>query len=343
MRSKLVLLLILCQLLVLGFMAAKREHIRAYGTEVYLRTAPVDPRDPLRGDYVSLRYAISSIKPERARGAVAQHRNDKDYPVYAVLKPYAGIHVLDYLSDEKPSQQDTFIKGYISDDWRLVGWTGVAIGVRYGIEQYFVEQGHGLEMEEKMGQRDDLQIPLDMRLAIGADGTAVIKDYRWSTLGIKLEMLRISTRNFNTETVPPVDQPLSPKIKLTLKNVSMEVLTLADPEDHCGFSLVSVEWASQDYPAADKSCDAFTVDKKALITLQPEQEYAVELELSEPRWHVIHEGKAREIGALPTQEMFRVIYRAPADAQIETLGGDGHTIWRGELPSRAFNASGQVD
>lgn len=339
MRRKLVLLLIVCQLLVLGFMAAKREYIRAYGKEVFLRTAPIDPRDPLRGDFVRLRYAMSSVNAARIRGTVEQHRNDKDHPVYAVLKPDAGdIHVLDYLTDEKPGQQELFIKGYISDDWRLIGWTGRAIGARYGIEQYFVEQGHGLEMEARLGQRNEMQIPLEMRVAIGADGTAVIKDYRWSTLGIKLEMLRVSTRALNPQAAPP-DQPLSPKIRVTLKNASAQSLTIADPGDHCGFSLVAVEWASQDYPAADTSCNIPVTNQNALIKLQAEQEYAVELELSARRWHVISDDTPQEIGALPTQEMFRIVYRSPDNAPQD---GDPN-VWRGELPSQAFNASGNID
>ena len=31
------------------------------GTEVMLRIQPVDPRDPLRGDYVTFSYDISSV------------------------------------------------------------------------------------------------------------------------------------------------------------------------------------------------------------------------------------------------------------------------------------------
>lgn len=342
MRSKLVLLLVLCQVLVLGFMAAKREYILAYGTEVYLRTAPIDPRDPLRGDFVRLRYAMSSVAPEQTRGTVEQHRNDKDYPVYAVLKPDAGgVHVLDYLTDARPSLPAFFIKGYVTDDWRLVGWTGRMIGVRYGIEQYFVEQGQGLAMEEKLGQRDEMQIPLEMRVAVGADGTAVIKDYRWSALGIKLEILRADNADLNPRDAPP-GQPRSPKIKVTLKNASSGTLAVADPGDHCGFRLVASEGTAGDYPMADTSCNGIQTGRNALITLQPEQEYAVELELGAPRWHVISEGKAVEIGGLPGQEMFRIVYRSPEQTELEAPG-NVQSLWRGELPSRAFNASGRID
>ncbi|HEY3486828.1 MAG TPA: GDYXXLXY domain-containing protein [Gammaproteobacteria bacterium] len=341
MRNKLVLVLIACQLIVLTIMAGKREYIRAYGTEIYLRTAPIDPNDPFRGEFVRLRYPMSSVNPKQLRGTVEQHRDDKDYPVYAVLTPNAGgIYVLDYLTDEAPTQ-GMFIKGYLSNDWHLRGWNGTSIGVRYGIEQYFVEQGQGPKLEELMGQRNELQIPLEMRVAVGDDGTSLIKDHRLSALGIKLEMLRVNTRDANTQTAP-TNLPLSPKIKVTLRNVSAGELTLVDPGEHCGFKLVPVEWTLQTYQAADKSCERIALDKNALITLQPLEEYAVELELSAARWHIRSENKTLEIGALPTPDMFRIVYHSPDAVQIAALD-ETHNIWRGELPSSAFNSSGRID
>lgn len=345
MRSRLIAVAIVCQLLVLGYMAAKREYIRAYGAEIWLRTAPIDPRDPLRGDFVRLRYAMSTVQPRQTRGAVAAHRNDKDYPVYAVLKTDAGgLHALDYLTGEKPSAGELFIRGYVTNDWRLINWAawnGNAVHVRYGIEQYFVEQGQGLAMEEKLGRRDGMQLPLEMRVAVGGNGTAVIKDYRWSELGIKLEVVRAPGRSAEPQETPS-DQPLSPRLKVTLQNASARPLTLADPGDHCGFRLVTVEWAAVDYPMADTSCTKTGLQENSLITLQPEQEYAVELDLSTPRWHVVSASKSLEIGALPVQEMFRVVYRSPDPAQLAALGG-GYNFWQGELPSRAFNATGNID
>jgi uncharacterized membrane-anchored protein len=345
MRNRLIAALILCQLLVLGFMAAKREYILGYGTEIYLRTAPVDPRDPLRGDFVRLRYAMSAVRPRQTRGTVAEHRNDKGHPVYGVLKPdTGGMHTLDYLTDTKPLSGELFIKGYITNDWRLIGWAawnGTAVHARYGIEQYFVEQGQGLAMEEKLGQRNKTQVPLEVSVAVGGDGTAVIKDYRWSALGIGLEILRPGNRPLDTPQTPS-GQPLSPRVKVTLQNASPQPLALADPGDRCGFRLVAAEWVDADYPMTDTSCDGIGLDRSSLITLQPQQEYAVELELSAPRWHVMGADGPREIGALTAQEMFRVVYRSPDPAQIEALGAD-YDIWQGQLPSRAFNASGNID
>ena len=61
MRGKLILIAVLVQVLILGWMAGEREWIVRTAPTVWLRTAPVDPRDLFRGDYVTLGYEISTI------------------------------------------------------------------------------------------------------------------------------------------------------------------------------------------------------------------------------------------------------------------------------------------
>jgi uncharacterized membrane-anchored protein len=51
----------LLQTALIALMVADRVQILRSGTEVMLQTRPVDPRDFLRGDYVSLAYDISSV------------------------------------------------------------------------------------------------------------------------------------------------------------------------------------------------------------------------------------------------------------------------------------------
>src|SRR4029077_13511649 len=68
----------LLQTIVLGYWIESRAAILAYGTDVLLKTAPVDPRDLLRGDYVTLNYDISRVplatlvgtRPENAASRV---------------------------------------------------------------------------------------------------------------------------------------------------------------------------------------------------------------------------------------------------------------------------------
>ena len=90
------------------------------------------------------------------------------------------------------------------------------VSVKYGIEQYFVEQGTGLDIEKRRGNRQSLQIPMEVAVALGANGTAVIRDYRWSKLGIRLEVTRVPQRTNGTD-LDNVQGPLSPLLKITLK------------------------------------------------------------------------------------------------------------------------------
>ena len=54
--------------LVLGYMVESRATILKNGMEIRLKTAPVDPRDLLRGDYVILNYDISSFPTSKVNG-----------------------------------------------------------------------------------------------------------------------------------------------------------------------------------------------------------------------------------------------------------------------------------
>ena len=62
----------LLQTLVLGRMIESRAAILVSGTEVLLKTAPVDPRDLLRGDYVALSYDISRVPLATLTGGLPQ-------------------------------------------------------------------------------------------------------------------------------------------------------------------------------------------------------------------------------------------------------------------------------
>lgn len=64
MRFKFIIL-VLVQIFILTGIIIYREHWIKTGTKVILKTAPVDPRDIFRGDYLSLRYHISSLDLDR--------------------------------------------------------------------------------------------------------------------------------------------------------------------------------------------------------------------------------------------------------------------------------------
>jgi uncharacterized membrane-anchored protein len=336
MRRAVILLVVLLQLLLLGVMAGKREYILHFGNTVYLRTAPVDPRDPFRGDFVRLDYPFNRFEMSRLNGALQRNSGGAGRVVYAVLKPGDDdLYQFESLTDKKPLQ-GTYIKG------RVQAWPGGDLQVCYGIEQYFVQQGQGLEIERRMGNRNDIQVPMEVQVALGWDGTAVLKGFRWSRLGIKTEIIRLNRRDSAGQPQP--DIPLSPKIRITLQNVSDRSLALVDSDNHCGFALESAGWTTGNpfQTRRDAFCEKKPLTADDLIILKPEQTYTAEMDLADPRWHVVADGKTVEIGLLEPSARFRLVYRSPSRHAVAEAGMD-QGVWVGELPSRAFGVYGTVD
>jgi uncharacterized membrane-anchored protein len=337
MRRLLVLICIAAQVLVLGVMAGERELILGTGERIHLRTAPIDPRDPFRGDFVRLSYEISSAGPGKIRGELAEHAKEKGYQVYALLsKGPEDLYNLDYLTDEKPAE-GIFLRGRISNEWRITRGGG-AVGVKYGIEQLFVEQGSGKDIERRRGTREGLQVPMEVEVAVSSGGTAVIRDFRWSRLGMSLKMLRFHRRDRNTN-LDEVTEPLSPKLEISLHNVSDAPLIVVDPGNHCGFRMERTTRVKRQYRTIYDGCEGIRVHDDDLFELAPGEVYTVALDLTDPRWHVSVDGNTGEIGRYANNDSFRIIYQAP----IPGPSAAGDTLWMGELPSSAFTAFRVLD
>jgi uncharacterized membrane-anchored protein len=95
---------------------------------VVLATRPVDPFDPLRGQYIIIGYEINSIP-------VLTDANVGDTVYVSLLKDEQGISRYTSSSLTKPSSGD-FIRGSIT---RIPSSGNMS--VEYGIEQYFFERG----------------------------------------------------------------------------------------------------------------------------------------------------------------------------------------------------------
>lgn len=240
------------------------------------------------------------------------------------------VYELDYVS-LTPPKEGLFIKGRYTRDWqfRCGTWSPQNLSIKYGIEQYFVQQGKGKEMEERLGTREGLQIPMEVKLAIGADGTAVIKGHRWSKIGMQFEVLREAP--FRRDENEPV---VSPQIKLTFENVSDSLLHLYNPGNNCSFSLV-LDNEERYVERADTGCAPEAFADTSLIPLSPGERYMVSMDFSDPRWHIEHEGQRIESGALNLVgwNQFRLVYHARPVKDA----------WTGPLSSPRFNASGRID
>jgi len=145
--------------LILGFIGIKEFTLQT-GTQVLLKTRPVDPRDLFRGDYVILSYDISRVDGDTV---VSGQSIDIGDTVYIELREVSGFANAYRIYSYKPSK-GLFIKGKVKNDWNDL------LLMEYGIESYFVPEGEGRELERARGG------DLTVRVAIDKFGQAVIKD-----------------------------------------------------------------------------------------------------------------------------------------------------------------------
>jgi uncharacterized membrane-anchored protein len=336
MRKIFIVLAVLMQILILAYMAGEREYILRTGKIIYLRTAPIDPRDLFRGDYVRLNYEISNI-PAKNLPAGKNAETVKGEKIYAILKEGAdGLYELAGISKKKP-QRGVYLTGRSPYDYRYRRFSH-SMTVNYGIEAYFVQQGKGREIERRLGSRNQIQIPLEMQVAVGRSGKAVIKGHRWSRLGIGLQVLRAPAAN---PQVPPA--PTSAKVALTLFNAADAPLALVVLPRDCSFNLEAAQTAQKDWTPAQNPCGHAEPADGDVLVLDPAEEKTFEFDFSDPRWFVREKDSAPvEIGTLAWSERFRLVYRPPDEASCRHLT-DRDLIWHGYMPSRAFHGRGQID
>ena len=145
----------------LVWMIADRAMILNSGTEVTLKVAPVDPRDFFRGDYVVLSYDISSLKVPEGTPAAAIRPNED---VFVRVAPGPdGLAEVRGVFPQRPSGDGTVLRGRLITSFGERQVTGqdqsegcgaeicVTLRVDYGINQYFVPEGKGREIERITG------------------------------------------------------------------------------------------------------------------------------------------------------------------------------------------------
>lgn len=147
--------------------------ILAGGTEILLKIEPVDPRDPLRGDYITFQYQISHIDTHLLDDQVKN--NDT---VYVLLKDTGKYWVASRIKKSKPVSKEVFLRGKIasgglSREKELFPSrsSGVSrITVVYGIEEYYIPENKGARLNLGRGENE-----IYAKVAVDDDGKAVLK------------------------------------------------------------------------------------------------------------------------------------------------------------------------
>lgn len=147
------LVVALLQTAILGYMIEGRASILRSGTEVLLKTAPVDPRDLLRGDYVILTYDISTISTTSVTGQKPETGDAER--LHVRLKPGTdGYWIVSEVSFD-PLQAEEGSVILLSMPVTIYDWEWQNAGnltVSYGIERYYVPEGEGKPIEDGRNQ-----------------------------------------------------------------------------------------------------------------------------------------------------------------------------------------------
>lgn len=334
------------QVLVLGFMAGEREWVLRTGRTIYLRTAPVDPRDPMRGDYVHLDYQISRVPRTLWRGGLVTSNQPvdairRDTPVYALLRSGEdSTGDLVSLSTDRPAE-GLFLRGRTERSW------GSQLRVRYGLEAYFVEQGRGLVLEQGRS-REGIQVPMEMKVAVSPGGLAVLRDHRWCALGIGLNLVTTNLPARNGR----LQRQRSLAADLRWLNASSNDLAIVARPDGRSLALVpDAPWQESPWTWVQEGQPLPAPEASQVIVLKPGQSYTNHLSFDDPYWALLSTKSRSSTNRAPVKLMdldqdwsarFRFEYRAPDRSACSNLP-NAALIWHGRLPTRAFQPSGNVD
>lgn len=158
-----LVLALVFQFLVLGGMVGISALPLWTGTEIKIKTVPVDPRSLFRGNYARLGYEFSRTQlPSEINGR--RLRNGEK--VYVMLKPSKtdDRYEFDRVVLEKPSA-GVFLRGRAKRQYR-------SASILCGIEAYFAPKEKALELEK------ELRKGATAVLMVASSGKARIKEIK---------------------------------------------------------------------------------------------------------------------------------------------------------------------
>ncbi|MCA1011298.1 GDYXXLXY domain-containing protein [Halobacillus halophilus] len=137
------------QVLFLILMSISYYTMDTWGESIRLKTAPVDPRDPFYGDFVTLSYEVEMVPADKWNVSADIGSGEK---IYLLLEPdEKNLYTLVKASAEKPevSEEEVVLPARL--DWHDPQ-RGVYM-VDIGLDRYFIEEGTGQQYEQN---REDL-------------------------------------------------------------------------------------------------------------------------------------------------------------------------------------------
>lgn len=225
MNRRTFVLVMLIPLVTILALISYNYYTLSFGEEILLKTAPIDPWDIFRGDYVRLNYEISTID-------LIKTPYDRNFTynenAYAVLSKGEKFWYVKNVGHDKPALKE----GEVCIRGRVLTPSANRLSVSYGIESYFVPEGKGRVIEREI--RD-----VSVKVAVDTSCGAIIKE-----LYINDEPVRLALKTPD-RTGPPVltSIAISPSIE-TVTAGDAKYFSAITRDQYGNPIRASVEWSS---------------------------------------------------------------------------------------------------
>lgn len=145
---------VLLQVVILLAIAAMQGYTLLTGQAVLLKTVPVDPWDPFRGEYVDLNYEITRLPDTLPMAGGPYEPGQRVWVTLRQGEPYWSAVAL---SAQRPQTgaNEVALRGRVRWTEGSYGGAPGFVVIRYGIEQFYVPEGQGRELQ---GQVVDMSV-----------------------------------------------------------------------------------------------------------------------------------------------------------------------------------------
>lgn len=171
------ILLALVQIFIPAKMIIDSEDVLNTGVEYKFKTAPIDPTDPFRGKYITLRYKDNSVEVENKSDWLSGEE------VYVVLNLNKdGFAIPKYISKEAPQYKTDYFKAklsYVNSD------ISNRVRIIYPFNRYYMEESKAKNAEEIYRKSQSNKKHVAYALVNIKNGEAVLKDVLIEGVSIK--------------------------------------------------------------------------------------------------------------------------------------------------------------